>query len=131
MIKPRRNVPTGQELAIMKILWREGQATVREVYEALRQERPIAYTTVLTMMGILEHKGYVKKTAGAKAYIYSPTRRQEKVVGGLVKDFVSRVFDGSAQPLLVHLIENEDLSAQELKDLRRLLSEKREKRGRA
>ncbi len=127
MIKPRRNVPTGQELAIMKILWREGKATVRGVYEALRQERPIAYTTVLTMMGILEHKGYVKKTAGAKAYIYSPTRPQEKVVGGLVKDFVGRVFDGSAQPLLVHLIENEDLSAQELQDLRRLL---REKRGR-
>jgi BlaI family transcriptional regulator, penicillinase repressor len=127
VIRPRKNVPTGQELAMMKVLWRKGKATVREVYEALRQERPIAYTTVLTMMGILEHKGYVKKTPGTKAYIYSPTRPQGKVVGGLVKDFVGRVFDGSAQPLLVHLIENEDLSEREVEDLRKLL---REKRGR-
>jgi predicted transcriptional regulator len=128
VIKPRKNIPTSQELAIMKVLWQQGKATVREVYEELRKQRPLAYTTVLTMMGILEHKGYVKKTAGAKAYIYSPTRPQEQVVGGLVKDFVGRVFDGSAQPLLVHLIENEKLSAQELQDLRKLL---REKRGRA
>jgi len=128
VLKPKNNVPTGQELAIMKVLWQRGKATVREVYEVLRKERPLAYTTVLTMMGILEHKGYVKKTAGAKAYIYSPTRPQEQVVGGLVKDFVGRVFDGSAQPLLVHLIETQNLSAQELQDLRKLL---REKRGRA
>jgi len=128
MIKPRKNLPTGQELAIMKVLWQREKATVREVYEELRKQRPLAYTTVLTMMGILEHKGYVKKTAGARAYIYSPTRPQEQVVGGLVKDFVGRVFDGSAQPLLVHLIETGDLSMQELQDLRRLL---REKRGRA
>jgi len=128
MIKPRKNLPTGQELAIMKVLWQRERATVREVYEELRKQRPLAYTTVLTMMGILEHKGYVKKIAGARAYIYSPTRPQEQVVGGLIKDFVGRVFDGSAQPLLVHLLENEKLSGQELQDLRKLL---REKRGRA
>jgi predicted transcriptional regulator len=112
----------------MKVLWQRGSATVREVYEELRKQRQLAYTTVLTMMGILEHKGYVKKTAGARAYIYSPTRPQRQVVGGLVNDFVSRVFDGSAKPLLVHLIETRDLSGQELEELRKLL---REKQGRA
>jgi len=127
VLKPKKTVPTGQELAIMKILWQRGRSTVREVYEELRKERPLAYTTVLTMMGILEHKRYVKKTAGERAYIYSPTRPQEQVVGGLVNDFVNRVFDGSAKPLLVHLIESRDLSAQELQELRKLL---REKRGR-
>lgn len=127
MLKPKKTVPTGQELAIMKILWQRGRSTVREVYEELRKERPLAYTTVLTMMGILEHKRYVKRTAGERAYIYSPTRPQEQVVGGLVNDFVNRVFDGSAKPLLVHLIESRDLSAQELQELRKLL---REKRGR-
>lgn len=111
----------------MKVLWQRGRATVREVYEELRKQRPLAYTTILTMMGILEHKGYVKKSAGERAYIYTPARPQGKVVGGLVKDFVNRVFDGSAQPLLVHLIENQDLSEQELQELRKLL---REKRGR-
>jgi predicted transcriptional regulator len=127
VLKPKKTVPTGQELAIMKILWQRGRSTVREVYEELRKERPLAYTTVLTMMGILEHKRYVKKTAGERAYIYSPARPQEQVVGGLVNDFVNRVFDGSAKPLLVHLIESRDLSAQELQELRKLL---REKRGR-
>lgn len=127
MLKPKKTVPTGQELTIMKVLWQRGSATVREVYEELRKERQLAYTTVLTMMGILEHKGYVKKTAGARAYIYSPKRPQTQVVGGLVNDFVSRVFDGSAKPLLVHLIESRDLSAEELDELRKLL---REKRGR-
>ena len=127
MIKPRKNVPTGQELAIMKVLWQRGRSTVREVYEVLRRQRPLAYTTVMTMMGILEHKGYVKKTAGERAYIYSPARPQRQVVGGLVNDFVNRVFDGSAKPLLVHLIESRDLSPQELEELRKLL---REKRGR-
>ena len=127
MLKPKKTVPTGQELTIMKILWQRGRSTVREVYEELRKERPLAYTTVLTMMGILEHKRYVKRTAGERAYIYSPTRPQEQVVGGLVNDFVNRVFDGSAKPLLVHLIENRDLSEQELQELRKLI---REKRGR-
>ena len=127
MLKPKKSVPTGQELAIMKVLWQRGRSTVREVYEELRKQRPLAYTTILTMMGILEHKGYVKKTAGERAYIYSPARPQEKVVGGLVNDFVNRVFDGSAKPLLVHLIESRDLSAQEVLELRKLL---REKQGR-
>ena len=127
MLKPKKSVPTSQELAIMKVLWQRGRSTVREVYEELRKQRPLAYTTILTMMGILEHKGYVKKTAGERAYIYSPARPQEKVVGGLVNDFVNRVFDGSAKPLLVHLIESRDLSAQEVLELRKLL---REKQGR-
>jgi len=127
LLKPKKSVPTSQELAIMKVLWQRGRSTVREVYEELRKQRPLAYTTILTMMGILEHKGYVKKTAGERAYIYSPARPQEKVVGGLVNDFVNRVFDGSAKPLLVHLIESRDLSAQEVLELRKLL---REKQGR-
>ena len=125
MFRPKKSIPTGQELAIMKVLWQRGRSTVREVYEELCKQRPLAYTTVMTMMGILEHKGYVKKTAGERAYIYSPARPQRQVVGRLVNDFVNRVFDGSAKPLLVHLIENRDLSPQELGELRKLLREKR------
>jgi predicted transcriptional regulator len=125
VFRPKKSIPTGQELAIMKVLWQRGRSTVREVYEELCKQRPLAYTTVMTMMGILEHKGYVKKTAGERAYIYSPARPQRQVVGRLVNDFVNRVFDGSAKPLLVHLIENRDLSPQELGELRKLLREKR------
>ena len=79
---------TPQELAIMKEVWRLDQATVRKVYEALREKRAIAYTTVMTMMKILEDKGYLKRT---------------QVVGAMVRDFVDRVFDGAAGSLLLHL----------------------------
>ena len=66
---------TPQELAIMKVVWRMDKATVRDVYEALRETRQIAYTTVMTMMKILEEKGYLKKTAADRGHVYRPARR--------------------------------------------------------
>src|SRR5215471_9280878 len=104
-MKPQKAVPTDQELEILKVIWSRGHATVREVYQDLSKQRKIAYTTVLTMMGVLERKGHLKKTAGTHAYVYAPTRPQSQVVSGMVKEFVDRVFAGSAKPLLVHLVE--------------------------
>ena len=66
---------TPQELAIMKVVWRLDKATVRDVYEALRDKRPVAYTTVMTMMKILEDKGYLKKTLVDRAHVYRPAQR--------------------------------------------------------
>ncbi|RPI17532.1 MAG: BlaI/MecI/CopY family transcriptional regulator, partial [Acidobacteriales bacterium] len=84
----------------------------------------IAYTTVMTMMGILEQKGYLKKNQGEKAHVYRPAQPKSKVVGSMVNDFVSRVFNGSAKPLLVHLVENEHLSQEELEEIARLMKER-------
>jgi predicted transcriptional regulator len=97
---------TPQELAIMKEVWRLDKATVREVYEALREKRSIAYTTVMTMMKILEDKGYLKKTQVDRAYVYRPARPRQQVVGAMVRDFVDRVFDGAAGGLLLHLAKD-------------------------
>ena len=94
---------TPQELAIMKEVWQLDKATVRDVYEALREKRTIAYTTVMTMMKILEDKGYLKKTQVDRAYVYRPARPRQQVVGAMVRDFVDRVFDGAAGGLLLHL----------------------------
>jgi BlaI family penicillinase repressor len=94
---------TPQELAIMKVVWRLDKATVRDVYEAMREQRPVAYTTVMTMMKILEDKGYLKKTQVERAHVYRPTRPRQQVVGAMVRDFVDRVFDGAAGALLLHL----------------------------
>jgi predicted transcriptional regulator len=123
-VRPRRHVLTDSELEIMKIVWRRGPVTVRDVYEELLAQRKIAYTTVMTMMGILESKGYLKKSQGDKAYVYKPAQPQAQVVSSMVRDFVNRVFNGSAKPLLVHLAENEDLSPEEVDEVRRLLKEK-------
>ena len=130
-MKPAKTVLTTQELEIMKIVWSRGRSTVREVYEDLLKRRKIAYTTVMTMMGTLEQKKRLKKSEQGRAYVYVPTEPQAKVVGSMVQEFVKRVFNGSAGPLLVHLVEHMDGEV-ELEELRRLLKEKKllkEERG--
>ena len=106
----------------MKVVWRLEHATVRDVYEALRANREIAYTTVMTMMKILEDKKYLTKTRVDRAYEYRPAQPRHQVVGAMVKDFLDRVFDGAAAPLLVHLAKDSRLSKAD-KDMIRKLSE--------
>src|SRR5580658_5062212 len=108
--RTKKSIPTDLELEILKVIWQRGPATVREVFSDLSAKRKIAYTTVLTMMGVLEHKGHLKKKAGERAYVYTSVQPQAKVVGGMVREFVSRVFNGSSRPLLVHLVEDKELS---------------------
>jgi predicted transcriptional regulator len=114
---------TPQELAIMKVVWRLEKATVRDVYEALRARREIAYTTVMTMMKILEEKKYLKKVRVDRAYEYRPAQPRHQVVGAMVRDFLDRVFDGAAAPLLVHLAKDRRLSKEDKALIRRLSEE--------
>ena len=114
---------TPQELSIMKVVWKLEKATVRDVYEALRVRRIIAYTTVMTMMKILEEKGYLKKARVERAYVYKPSRPRQQVVGAMVKDFIDRVFDGAASGLLVHLAKDSRLSSEERDQIRRVIEE--------
>ncbi len=127
-MKAKKTVLTDLELEVMKAVWQRGEATVRDVYEEMAAQRKIAYTTALTMMGILEQKGYLKKTAGERAYIYRPAHPQKQVVGGMVKEFVNRVFSGSAKPLLVHLAESREISKEDLDEIAGLLKERRKQR---
>jgi BlaI family penicillinase repressor len=112
---------TGAELEIMHVVWSKDKATVRDVYEALRERRKVAYTSVMTVMKILEQKGYLKKTQEDRAYIYQPAQPRSQVLGVMVRDFVDRVFQGAAKPLLVHLVEDRRLSQNDLAEIRRLL----------
>jgi predicted transcriptional regulator len=112
---------TGAELEIMHVVWGLEQATVRDVYEALRERRKIAYTSVMTVMGILEQKGYLKKKREERAHLYRPARPRAQVLRGMVQDFVDRVFQGAAKPLMVHLVEDARLSPEDLTEIRRLL----------
>ena len=112
---------TGQELEIMKVIWSLESATVRQVYEALLKKRHIAYTTVMTMMNILEQKGFLRKRQEDRAYVYSPTQPQKQVVGSMVRDFVNRVFNGSAEPLLLHLVEDQKLTEKDLEQIKKMI----------
>ena len=107
----------------MKIVWQLEKATVRDVYEALRARRDVAYTTVMTMMKILEEKKYLKKTRIDRAYEYRPAKPHHQVIGAMVRDFLDRVFDGAAAPLLVHLAKETTLSRSDKETIRRLIEE--------
>ncbi|HLM98414.1 MAG TPA: BlaI/MecI/CopY family transcriptional regulator [Bryobacteraceae bacterium] len=112
---------TGAELEIMHVVWGMEQATVRDVYETLRERRKVAYTSVMTVLKILEQKGHLKKKQENRAYVYRPARPRAQVVQSMVRDFVDRVFQGAAKPLLVHLVEDARLSPQDVAEIRRLL----------
>jgi BlaI family transcriptional regulator, penicillinase repressor len=118
-MRPAKPTLTEQELEIMKVIWRLENATVRQVYEALLEKRRIAYTTVMTMMNILEQKGYLKKDQQDRAFVYRPSQPQKQVIRSMVREFVDRVFNGSAEPLLVHLVEGEHLTEADLDEIRR------------
>ena len=107
----------------MKVVWDLEAATVRDVYEAHRERRQIAYTTVMTMMKILEEKGHLKKWRRDRAYVYQAARPKQRVVTDMVREFVDRVFNGSAEPLVVHLVRDKRLSEKDLQKIARMLRE--------
>jgi predicted transcriptional regulator len=120
-----RSVLGPQELQIMKVVWDRDRVTVRDVYQALLERRQVAYTTVMTMMNILEQKGFLKKSSGEdRAFVYEPARSRKTVMRALVNEFVERVFGGSANPLMVHLIEDEHLTAKDLDEIRKSIRKK-------
>jgi predicted transcriptional regulator len=114
---------TQQELAIMKVVWRLEQATVRQVYEAMREGRQIAYTTVMTMMGVLEKKGYLKKELVDRAHVFTPATKRQQVVGHMVREFVERVFDGASDSLLLALARDNKLTAKQKRIVKQLIEE--------
>ena len=107
----------------MKVVWRLESATVRDVYEALLARRQIAYTTVMTMMRILEEKGYLKKTVAERAHVYRPVRPRHQVLGAMLRDFVDRVFDGASDAVLVHLAKDNRLTERQRQMVKKMLEE--------
>ena len=108
----------------MKVVWRKDEATVRDVYEALQETRPVAYTTVMTMMRILQEKGYLTKATNDRAHVFRPAKPSQQVIGGMVRDFLDRVFDGASDALLVHLARDNKLTAKQRRIVRQLLDDK-------
>lgn len=125
-MRPKSSTLTAHELELMKIVWGHDEpVTVRDVYEELRTRRPVAYTTVMTSLKTLEQKGHLKATQQDRAYLYRPARPKHQVIGDMVRDFVDRVFNGSSRPLVLHLLEDNQLSETELREITRMLGKKR------
>jgi predicted transcriptional regulator len=122
-MKPKSSTLTPQELEIMKVVWQNGEATVRDVYEDLLERRKIAYTTVMTMLNVLETKGHLRKRQDDRAFVYKPTKPEATVVRSMVREFVDRLFDGAAEPLVVHLLKDRHFTRKELEELARHIEE--------
>jgi predicted transcriptional regulator len=117
--------PTDFELAVLQVLWKRGDSTVREVYEALGSKG--AYTTVLTIMKIMTEKGLIKADRSRTTYVYSVTAPPEIVKGQLVSDFVDRAFGGAAQELVLQALSTASTSKEDLQEIRKLIDKLEEK----
>ena len=116
---------TEAELRLMGVIWEKGQATVGEVTEALPQEPGLAYNTVLTTLRILEEKGYLRHTKAkeGRAFVYQAVVGRDEAGRSAVRYLVSRFFRNSPELLVLNLLEDEELSAKELRRIRSLIAE--------
>jgi BlaI family penicillinase repressor len=112
---------TPLELEIMKVLWETGPANVQTVQQTL--ERPLAYTTVQTMLNVLHRKGHVKRSLKQKAYFYRPAISRADVVKQTMSDVLDKLFSGSASNMMMTLLKTKQLSADDLARLRAMLDE--------
>ena len=125
MARPKTEQLTPLELEIMNILWETGAANVQTVRAQL--ERDLAYTTVQTMLNILHRKGRVKRALKDRAYVYRPAVTRPQFISRHLGDLVDRLFGGSAESLVMSLIEAKHLTPQKLARLNKLLKEQEDK----
>jgi len=119
MVRRKTERLTPLELEIMHVLWESGPANVQMVQQRL--ERELAYTTVQTMLNILHRKGKVKRTLKDRAYFYKPAVSHKQIVSQTVGDLVERLFGGSAESLVMSLVETKHLTPEKLARLNKLL----------
>lgn len=119
--------PTGAELEILGVLWEKGPSTVRDVFGVLSERRHTTYTTILKFMQIMHDKGLVKRNETAKAHIYSAVPTEDQTQKGLLSDLIEKAFRGSALKLVQQVLETKSASADELAEIRKMISEAEDK----
>ena len=127
MMKTRLQKPTTSELELLRILWTNGACTVRQVHEALGEQRSVGYTSVLKLLQIMTTKGLVRRNEEQRAHVYEAHHPATEMKRQLAGDVLRKVFGGSASELMMHALEGRATSKQELEDLRRLLDKYEEK----
>jgi BlaI family transcriptional regulator, penicillinase repressor len=117
-------VPSERELEILKVLWDLGKGSVRDVYEQLAPNGEVHFNTVQTLLRIMEDKGLVRHRASGRTFIYSPSHGREQVT----RRFLHKVFNGALDQMVLTLLQTEDASATELRELERLIAKARKER---
>jgi BlaI family penicillinase repressor len=124
--------PTDRELEALKILWEREEVTVRDLADAMNEgaasrKEELAYTTVLSLLQVMEQKGFVTHRREGKAYVYLPKLPRQSTVRQLANTFLEKVFDGAVDEYLVHALESKRLSTAELDQLEAMLAAARER----
>jgi BlaI family penicillinase repressor len=114
--------------AVIEVVWELGEANVRQVWKRLCRKKELAYTTVLTAMQRLERAGWLKHRVDGRKHVYLPTETRAQADAGSVRKFVQRMFDGNALVLFQQLVEDGELSDEELRELQQLINQKRKER---
>ena len=127
MPRTKSETLTAAELRLMDILWEKSEATVTEVMEALPQDPPLAYNTVLTTLRILERKGYVRHQKNSRAFRFTPIVDHRQASQSAVSYVVSRFFRNSPKALVLRILEDQKLDPQQLQRLRQMIDESRVK----
>ena len=123
------HTPTDRELEALKVLWNRGEATVREICDAINEGGDnLAYTTVLSLLQVMEQKGLVSHRRLGKAYVYRSNVEQERTIRSLATTFLDKVFDGATEQFLLHAIQPERLSSAELEQIEQMIARAKERR---
>ena len=112
------------QLKIMRVLWEHGEATARQITDAVSKIEPVAHSTIQTLLRKLEVKKAVAYEERERTFVFRPLVSESEVTQSATKDLISRVFHGSLSGLVAHVLENEDISDEEMTKLRRLIDEK-------
>jgi predicted transcriptional regulator len=118
--------PTESELELLTILWDRGQATVRELFEAVNVDRPVVYTGVLKLLQIMTDKGLVARDESERAHVYRAVVAREETQRRFMREISDRLFAGSAAQLALRALEMEPASEEDLNEIRKLLRRKKE-----
>jgi BlaI family transcriptional regulator, penicillinase repressor len=118
--------PTEGELELLTILWDRGQATVRELFDAVNVRRPVVYTGVLKLLQIMTDKGLVERNESERAHVYRAAVAREETQQRFMREISDRFFAGSAAQLALRALEMETASEEDLNEIRKLLRRKRE-----
>ncbi len=119
----KKTQPSNLEMQVLSVLWDQGPATARQVLEALPDKKERAYTTVLSVMQVMEKKGLLRHTTEGNRHIYAPTVKKREVLGSFLRSMVSNLFGGSAAHAMQHLLETNKVTHDELAEMRALLDD--------
>lgn len=120
--------PTEAELELLGVLWDRGPSTVREIHDTVNQRREVGYTTVLKLLQIMTEKGLVERDESERAHVYRPSSTQEAMQTQIIRDLSERLFAGSAAQLALHALAMEPATAEELREVQRLIEAKRKEK---